>query len=155
MSRPIIALAITVLAATAHAQGSAESNNPRTQQEQGASGYIKGDGGSSSETIGGRGLSRQEDIRRTSSGDIRLSPEVEAALKSAAASGELERSTPPLFTVAIGAAVPQQAGARELPATLKQQVPTGEAMNYILADDRLILIDGRTQRIVAIVPGMS
>ena len=80
MPRLTIALAITALAATAHAQGTAESNNPRTQQEQGASGYIKGDGGSSSETIGGRGLKEGSlEVRDRASGETVKVPVADVA----------------------------------------------------------------------------
>jgi len=155
MQRTIIALVTACFAVTAHAQNSPDINGSRTDKSQGASGYIRGQQGRNSETIGGRGISRQEDIRRTSSGDIRLAPEVVSALQTAARNGSLERTQDVRFTVAVGAAVPQQAGARPLPEALKQKVPSGNGMNYILAADRLILVDGRTQRIVAIVPGMG
>ncbi len=149
----VIAVATVLFAAGAHAQGNPDINGPRTDTEQGASGYIKGN--RSGETIGGIGLSREQDIRRTSSGQIALSQGAHAALRSAAESGELHRTDGVAFTVAVGAAVPQQAGARDLPPALHNDVPSGNQLSYVLVSDRLILVDKRTERIVAIVPGMG
>lgn len=149
----LIAAASVLLATGAFAQGQPDINGPRTDQQQGTSGYIKGN--QQGETIGGAGLSRQEDIRRTSSGEIALSQGAHAALRSAAASGELHRTDRVAFTVAVGAAVPQQAGARDLPPALHKDVPSGNQLSYVLVSDSLILVDKRTERIVAIVPGMG
>jgi hypothetical protein len=42
-----------------------------------------------------------------------------------------------------------------LPAAVAKTLPTKTPMRYVLAQDRLILIDKKSGRIVGIVPGMS
>lgn len=146
---------VSLLAVTAaHAQDG-DINGPRTDQKQGISSYIKGHEGRDSTTIGGVGVSKKQDIRRTSSGNLNLSDEKLAALKAAAKRAGLQRTPSVSFTVAVGAAVPKQAGAHDLPPSLEAIVPSGNTMTYVLAQNRLILIDKSTQRIVAIVPGVG
>jgi hypothetical protein len=144
-----------LMAMTAAQAQSGGVNGPRTDQKQGTSSYISGNDGRGGTTIGGVGISRQQDIRRTSSGTLHFSPQKIAALKTAAKKANLQRRQSVAFTVAVGAAVPRQADAHDLPPSLQAILPSGNTMNYILVQRQLILVDKNTARIVAIIPNIG
>lgn len=147
-------MAATMLCATsgwALAQ-SGGINGSRSDQQSGESSYIQQNETSG---LGRSGQSAAEDIRRTASGDIKFSPQQIAQLQRAVHDAKLERRDSVIFTVAIGAAVPAQAGAKDLPPQVARTLPTTTPMRYVLVQDRLILVDRKTSRIVAIVPGMG
>jgi hypothetical protein len=127
-------------------------NGPRSDQQRGESSYIQQNETSG---LGKNGQSRTEDIRRTATGDIKFTPQQIEQLHKAVQAAKLERRDSVIFTVAIGAAVPAQAGAKDLPPAVAKTLPTKTPMRYVLAQDRLILIDKKSGRIVGIVPGMS
>lgn len=67
---------------------------------------------------------------------------------------EAGQITDKLAEVAV-AAVGAATGGHELPQHLKLKVSSGQAMNDILTNGSLILIDAPTRRIVAIVPSVG
>lgn len=154
--RVVSMTALLIMAFPAQAENANQGiNGPRTDQERGGSAYIQGNEGRGGTTLRGNGVSRTEDIRRTSSGKVVLSPAQVKKLRDAAKDNDLHRTDSVSFTVSVGAAVPAQSGAEDLPSSLQSAIPSGKMMRYVLVQDRLILIDKRTQRIVAIVPGIG
>lgn len=129
-------------------------NGERSSQSQGQSSAVhKGPTGSNG--LGQTGTDRQEDIRRTATGELSLSQDQVAGIRTAVNKAHLKRQDHVSFTIAVGAAVPQQAHARDLPKAVSKVLPVEHKLQYVLVRDRLILLDKDTRRIVAIVPGVA
>lgn len=127
-------------------------NGERSNQQQGESSEIKPNGNTGLPTTGN---SRMEDIRRSANGKLTFSPAERSRIQQAVAHSRLKRQQNVAFTISVGAAVPQQADARDLPPALAKAVPSKHPLQYVLVRDQLILLDKRTRRIVAIVPGVA
>ncbi|MGH6664917.1 MAG: DUF1236 domain-containing protein [Pseudolabrys sp.] len=146
------AIAAAVLVAAASAAANAQgTNGERTDQQKGESSYIQG----TQSSLGQNGISRTGDIRRTATGKLQFTPQQVAQIRDAVGRAKLKREDHVAFTIAVGATVPKQADARDLPRNVAKAVPSSTPMRYVLARDQLVLIDKRTQRIVAIIPGMG
>ncbi|MGH6789022.1 MAG: DUF1236 domain-containing protein [Pseudolabrys sp.] len=141
-----------VTAHVSHAQP--QPNGERTNQQQGQSSQIQ-QNTSRPSGLKPSGNSRVEDIRRTASGDLTLTREQRTRIRDAVTQSHLDRQQSVGFTIAVGAAVPQQAKARDLPPAVAKAVPSKHRLQYVLVRDQLILVDKQTRRIVAIVPGMA
>ncbi len=152
LSRALVLSCVAFLALPA-AQAQQGTNGPRTDQPSGESSAVKPGAGTSG--LGEVGRSRTEDIRRTSTGKLQLSNEQRRKLKEAVGKARLAHQDHVAFTIAVGASVPQQADARDLPTDVRQAVPLNDKLQYVFVKDRLVLIDKDTRRIVAIVPGMA
>lgn len=149
-----IGFAAIILGAWALATAAAAQNNvngERTDQKKGESSYIQ----TKPTGLGQNGISRQDDIRRTASGKLSFTPAQVQAIREAAGKARLKREDHVAFTIAVGAVVPRQGGARNLPASLAKAVPTSTKLRYVLAGNQLILIDRPTSRIVAVIPGVG
>jgi hypothetical protein len=129
-------------------------NGERTNQQQGQSSQIQ-QNTSHPSGLKPSGNSRLEDIRRTASGDLTLTDDQRARIRDAVAHAHLHRQNDVGFTITVGAAVPQQAQARDLPPKVAKAVPAKHRLQYVLVRDQLVLLDKQTRRIVAIVPGMG
>jgi hypothetical protein len=143
------ALLLAAVSTAANAQGG--TNGERTDQRKGESSYIQGTKGG----LGQNGISRTDDIRRTASGNLQFTPQQVAQIRNAVGQAKLKRDDHVAFTIAVGAVVPKQAEARDLPRKVAKAVPSSTPLRYVLARDQLVLIDKLTQRIVAIIPGMG
>lgn len=139
------------------AQVSSAQGNPngeRTNQREGQSSDIQ-QNTTHPQGLPAGGNSRLEDTRRTSSGELTLNGDQRTQLKNAVKHAKLKRQENVGFTIAVGAAVPQQANTRDLPPAIAKTVPSKHSLQYVLVRDQLILVDKETRRIVAIVPGMA
>jgi hypothetical protein len=59
------------------------------------------------------------------------------------------------FSVAIGAAVPQQVKLQKLPSQISSVIGGYQGDDYLLVGDQLIIVDPSARRVVAIVPGIG
>jgi len=59
------------------------------------------------------------------------------------------------FSVAIGAAVPQQVELQKLPSQISSVIGGYQGDDYLLVGDQLVIIDPSARRVVAIVPGIG
>jgi hypothetical protein len=145
--------AATLIATSAFAQNREQPgpDGERTIQQQGESSVLKGD----TTGLGPKGNEKTEDIRRTSTGDLHFSSEQLQQIRDAVKQAKLERSGQVAFSVSVGASVPRQAGARDLPSEVAKAVSSQSPLRYVLLGDQLVLIDRDTDRIVAIIPGMG
>ncbi|HEX5509869.1 MAG TPA: DUF1236 domain-containing protein [Pseudolabrys sp.] len=156
MSRKIlVAAALATIGATAiqMSPAKAQINGERSNQRQGESSEVQPN--AHHPGLPTNGNSRMEEIRRTSSGELTLSGTQRNRIKEAVEKSNLKRQSSVGFTISVGAAVPQQAGARDLPPAVAKAVPSKHPLQYVLVRDQLILLDKRTHRIVAILPGMA
>lgn len=145
----IIQLAVLATAALP-AFGEEQFYGSRSQQTSGGSAEIQGDA-----NLGRNGVDRTDDIRRTATGELRISTEQKRQLQKAVVAAELVRSKDVAFTVSIGAAVPRQSGALDLPKDISRAAGTEAPLRYLLHNDRLVLIDVKTDRIIGIIPGIQ
>lgn len=147
-----IAAALAVASSALVTARAAEQFDGRSNQEKGESSYIQG----TTSGLGQNGVDRVQDIRRTSTGEMQFSQQQVDQIRNAAKQAKLEREASDVnFTISVGAAVPRQAHTHDLPPQLAKTVPTSTPLRYVLTRDRLVLIDKRTERIVAIIPGMG
>lgn len=154
LRRFALAAALVLAAAPAVAQNGNDINGAPPDQTRGQSGALK-PGYAEKSGLGQTGVSRAEDVRRTATGELFFSQKELKAIRQAAAKAELKRQRFVKFTVTIGAAVPDQAGARPVPPPLAKVVPSKAPLRYVLVQHRLILIDARSGRIVAIIPNVG
>lgn len=59
------------------------------------------------------------------------------------------------FSVAIGAAVPQQVELQRLPSQISSLIGGYQGDDYLLVGDQLVIIDPSARRVVAIVRGIG
>ena len=154
---PSLTVFITAMFVTLWLQGDQAAaqndvNGPRSDQSKGKSSIIDGKGDNG---LGQNGISRIDDIRRTSTGELQFSGQRERQIRDAVGKAHLQKQSHVNFTISVGVAVPKQAAARDLPKPVADAVGAGTPLQYVLAQDRLILIDKKTARIVAIVPGVA
>jgi hypothetical protein len=125
-------------------------NGARSAPVPGASADIQGDA-----NLGRNGIDRNDDIRRTATGELRIAPQQMDAVRRYASQLQLERQDDVNFTISVGAAAPRQSGAKQLPTAISKVLNTSSPMSYLLFRDQLVLIDEKSQRIVAVIPGIT
>jgi hypothetical protein len=59
------------------------------------------------------------------------------------------------FEIMIGAAVPRQVALKDLPAEITRVLNGYWGDQYVLVQDKLVIVDQHSGRVVAIVPGLS
>jgi hypothetical protein len=59
------------------------------------------------------------------------------------------------FSLAIGAAVPQQVQLQKLPPEVSSVIGGYQSDDYVLVGDQLVIVDSGARRVVAIVPNIS
>lgn len=59
------------------------------------------------------------------------------------------------FSVAIGAAVPQQVELQKLPSEVSSLIGGYQGDDYVLVGDQLVIVDPSARRVVAIVPNIG
>ena len=59
------------------------------------------------------------------------------------------------FSIAIGAAVPQQVELQKLPAEVSSVIGGYQGDDYVLVGDQLVIVDPGARRVVAIVPNIG
>jgi hypothetical protein len=66
-----------------------------------------------------------------------------------------DRSKEVNFTLAIGAAVPQNVKLQKLPAEVSSALGGYQADQYIIVGNQLVIVEPNARRVVAIVPGIG
>ncbi len=148
----VAALAAICLAGSQTVLAQDRLNGERSNQRQGESSEVQPNAHTG---LPATGNSRMEEIRRTANGKLTLSLEQRSRIQQAVAHSKLKRQQNVAFTISVGAAVPHQADARDLPPALAKAVPSKHPLQYVLVRDQLVLLDKRTRRIVAIIPGVA
>ena len=59
------------------------------------------------------------------------------------------------FEMMIGAAVPQQVALREIPPEITEVLHGYSGDLYVLVQDKLVIVDQHSRRVVAIVPAVA
>ncbi|MBO0717988.1 MAG: DUF1236 domain-containing protein, partial [Rhizobiales bacterium] len=59
------------------------------------------------------------------------------------------------FSVAIGAAVPQQVQLQKLPSEISSVIGGYQGDDYVLVGDQLVIVDASARRVIAIVPNIG
>jgi hypothetical protein len=141
-----------VIAATAWATlAAAQTTDPgqeRTKQNAGQSGAAA----SHTLTPGG-GPGEAHEITSTATGSLSPTPDQRKKLTDYfSRPGGHVNATDTKFTVSVGAAVPRQVRLEPLAPELKRILPTYQNDQYVVADDRLVIVTPDDRRIVAIIP---
>jgi hypothetical protein len=95
---------------------------------------------------------RNEQLTGSAIADLNLSADQVNAIKSYAAQHADQRVSSVSFTLTVGAAVPQAAQLRDIPAPLGQRLKSFGGDQYIIVGNQFIIVEKNTRRIVAIVP---
>lgn len=95
---------------------------------------------------------RNERLTGSATADLNLSPEQLDAIKSYTAQHGDQRIGAVNFTMTVGAAVPQDAQLRDIPAPLGQHLQSFNGDQYMIVGNQFIIVEKNTRRIVAIVP---
>jgi hypothetical protein len=101
----------------------------------------------------GGGPGEAHEITSTATGSLSLTPDQRKKLTDyfSRPGGNLN-ATDTKFTISVGAAVPKQVALAPLAPELKQILPTYQNDQYVVADDRLVIVTPDDRRIVAIIP---
>jgi hypothetical protein len=99
--------------------------------------------------------SETEQLRRSATGSLSLSPEQREKIKGYFARSPIPREENVNLSISVGASVPRQAPTHEFPMELERELPAYRGTLYIRARDQLVIVDKDTRRIVAIVPGIQ
>lgn len=90
-----------------------------------------------------------------SAAPLKLSDEQREQIRSyfsGKTTGRLQRAN---FSVAIGAAVPQQVDLQKLPSEVSSLIGGYQNDDYVLVGDQLVIVDPSARRVVAIVPNIG
>ncbi len=150
--RTLLLVAVAAAWATLAAAQTTDPGQERTKQNAGQS------GAAASHTLtpgGGAGGEPGEahEITGTATGSLSLSPDQHKKLTDyfSRAGGNVN-ATDRKFTVSVGAAVPRQVELKPLAPEVKQILPTYGNDQYVVVDDRLVIVTPDDRRIVAIIP---
>jgi Protein of unknown function (DUF1236) len=94
---------------------------------------------------------RAQTLTGTGSGDMPLLPEQSARLREYFRSNPA-RQNDDTFGIAIGASVPRQVALEPLPPELADVMGKYQGDEYVLVKGRLIVVEPKARRIVAIIP---
>ena len=142
----VLVAAAIAWAALAAAQ-TPDAGNERTKQNAGQS------GAAASHTLT-PGVGEPRQITGTATGSLSLSAEQRKKLTDyfSHPNGKINEDKTTKFTVSVGAAVPRQVALAPLAPGLKQILPTYQNDQYVVVDDRLVIVTPDDRRIVAIIP---
>jgi len=98
---------------------------------------------------------RSEQITGTASAEVRLSDEQRQKLKQYFSAHKDARLNQPEAIATLGAAVPRQVKLRSLPPEVTKTLQKYFGDSYYFVDDRLVIVEPKVRRIVAIIPNVS
>lgn len=90
-----------------------------------------------------------------SAAPLKLSDEQREQIRSYFSGKPTGRLQSANFSVAIGAAVPQQVELQKLPSEVSSLIGGYQGDDYVLVGDQLIIVDPSARRVVAIVPNIG
>ena len=90
-----------------------------------------------------------------SAAPLKLSDEQREQIRSYFAGKTAGRLQSVNFSVAIGAAVPQQVDLQKLPSEVSSLIGGYQGDDYVLVGDQLVIVDPSARRVVAIVPNIG
>ncbi len=145
--RAFVLVAAAIAWAALAAAQTPDVGNERTKQNAGQS------GAAASHTIT-PGVGEPREITSTATGSLSLSAEQRKKLTDyfAHPGRHLNEDKNTKFTVSVGAAVPRQVALAPLAPELEQILPTYRNDQYVVVDDRLVIVIPDDRRIVAIIP---
>jgi hypothetical protein len=151
MRTPLLVAAAATCAATWATLAAAQTTDPgqeRTKQNAGQSGAAA----SHTLTPGG-GPGEAHEITSTATGSLSLTSDQRKKLTEYfSRPGATVNATDTKFTVSVGAAVPRQVVLKPLASEVKQILPAYQNDQYVVVDDRLVIVTSDDRRIVAIIP---
>jgi hypothetical protein len=154
----VVVVAVIVIAAIAWPLLTVPNNSasgPRTDQSAGSSTVAKqtapppsaSPNATTPETVG-----RSERIEATGTGNVALNADQRQALNDFAAGHAQQKMDHADFTIAVGAAVPQQVSLADMPTALTDKLAAYSGDQYFIVQNQLIIVEKSTRRIVAVVP---
>ncbi len=90
-----------------------------------------------------------------SAGPLKLSDQQRQQIHDFFAQQKGERADNVNFTLAIGAAVPQDVQLQKLPPQVSSALGGYNADQYVIVGNQLVIVDPNARRVVAIVPGIG
>ncbi len=124
------------------AQSTAAKNNAVTPQTNEASGTGQNSPAAAAQIEG-------------SGGPLKLSQQQRQQIHDFFANQKGDRANNVNFSLAIGAAVPQDVQLQNLPPQVSSALGGYNADQYVIVGDQLVIVDPNARRVVAIVPGIG
>jgi len=122
----------------------------RPAQQAAESTVGKNDPAGQTDATGGR-----ERAIKQSSRPLSLSEQARSQVKDVIGKQNAPRVQQAQFEMMIGAAVPGQVQLQDIPPEITQIMNGYWGDQYVLVQDKLVIVDQHTRRIVAIVPGVA
>jgi hypothetical protein len=125
----------------------------RSQQREGGSvaGKAQSPKGASPSGLDAESVGRAERITGTATRDANLEPAQRAAINEYFSKRPQLQRDKVDFSIGIGAAVPRQAELRDIPEELSGVLPSYAHDQYLWVDRQIVIVEGQTRRIVAII----
>ncbi|HVY58439.1 MAG TPA: DUF1236 domain-containing protein [Xanthobacteraceae bacterium] len=96
---------------------------------------------------------RWHDIEGTASGKVSLSSEQRQKIRQYFDQHEAGQVPHVDYTIAVGATVPRQAELKSLPSEVADILMGYRGDQYVLVQHQLVIVEPKSRRIVAIIPG--
>jgi hypothetical protein len=100
-------------------------------------------------------IGRSEQITGTASGAVSLSDEQRQKVRQYFTAHKDARNDQPSVPVTIGAAVPKQVELKDLPKDVTDALQKYFGDGYFFAGDRLVIVEPKVRRIVAVIPNIE
>jgi hypothetical protein len=98
---------------------------------------------------------RSEQITSTATGTVSLSDEQRQKIRQFFAAHQDARNNQSDVPVTIGASVPRQVQLRDLPKDVTDALQKYRGDSYFFAGDRLVIVETKVRRVVAVIPNMQ
>ena len=98
---------------------------------------------------------RSEQITGTATGTVSISDEQRQKVRQFFAGHQEARNAQSDLPVTIGASVPRQVQLRDLPKDVTDTLQKYRGDSYFFAGDRLVIVEPKVRRIVAVIPNMQ
>jgi hypothetical protein len=133
-------------------QSTTDASGPRTFQSEGRSiaGTTTEPAPGTTANFGSEGRAR--DILGTAGVEIQLAPDQQQALADYIKNHPDVRVSQVDFTVGVGTAVPRQQALADWPEELATVLPAYRGDQFFVAENRTVIVEKDTRRIIAIIP---
>jgi Protein of unknown function (DUF1236) len=95
---------------------------------------------------------RAREVQATGSGEVPLSAEQRTRVRDYFAKSRSNIADSDALSISIGASVPRQIATQPLPPEIVDLIDKYRGDEYFIASDRLVVVEPKSRRIVAIIP---
>jgi hypothetical protein len=128
--------------------------NPPAAGEQGRTGQTTNPSTTREDRAGTRDnrAGSQQETRTSTSSSTQVKPEVQSRFTDVISRQKVRTETNVNFSVSIGAAVPRSVRTYDVPREIVEIDPAFRGKRYMVVRDEIVIIEPRSQKVVAVVP---